>query len=132
LTPEGDRLYVAEATGRALRIYRRDQASGALQLERRVSLGTAPDNVNVDAEGVLWIAAHPRLFRFLAHVRDPARHAPTQVLRLDPRQAEATPEMVLGDDGARISAGTVAAAWRDQFLVGTLFDPKVMLCTANP
>jgi hypothetical protein len=54
------------------------------------------------------------------------------VLRFDPRQADAEPEVVLGDDGSGISAGTVAAAWRDQFLVGTLFDPKVMLCTASP
>jgi arylesterase / paraoxonase len=132
LSPDGARLYVGEAVAQTLRIYSRDSASGALSLERSVKLGTAPDNLNVDAEGVVWIAAHPRLLRFLAHARDARQPAPTQVLRFDPRRPDAGAVHVYTDDGSQLSAGTVAAQWRDEFLVGALLDKKVLICKPNP
>jgi arylesterase/paraoxonase len=132
LSPDGTRLYVAEAVAQALRVYARDAASGALTLERTVELGTAPDNLNVDAEGVVWIAAHPRLLRFVAHARDARERAPTQVLNFDPRKPDAGAVSVYTDDGMQLSAGTVAARWRDEFLVGALLDKKVLICKPNP
>lgn len=131
VSPDGTHLYVGEALAKALRVYRR-QADGALVLERTVTLDASPDNLDVDADGVVWIAAHPRLLRFLAHVRDPRERAPTQVLRFDPRQPDAGAVQVFADDGARISAGTVAAHWRDEFLIGALLDKKVLICKPNP
>lgn len=128
LSADGTQLYVAEALAKALRVYRRDPANDSLTLERIVALGTAPDNLNVDAEGVVWIAAHPRLLRFLAHARDATRPAPTQVLRFDPRRPADGAVTVYADDGGEISAGTVAASWRDDFLIGGLLDRKVLIC----
>lgn len=130
LSPDGTRLYVGEALAKSLRVYR-VTAPGKLELERTVMLGTAPDNLNVDANGVVWIAAHPKLLRFLGHSRDASKRAPTQVLRFDPRN-DAGAEEVYADDGARIAAGTVAAHWRDQFLIGALLDKKVLICKPNP
>ena len=136
---DGSRLYVGEALASQLRIYRRDARTGALALDEVVPLQTAPDNINIDADGVLWIAAHPRLLAFQSHVRDPAKRAPTQVLRFDPRgpkPAGGAPDLrlaqILTDGGSGISAGTVAAHWRNQLLVGALLDPKVLTCKMNP
>lgn len=131
LSPDGAHVYVGEALAQALRVYRRE-ADGSLTLERTVALDSAPDNLNVDADGVVWLAAHPRLFRFLAHVRDPEKRAPTRVLTYDPRRPEAGATRVFSDDGARLSAGTVAAPWRGRFLVGALIDKKVLICIPNP
>lgn len=128
LSPDGSHLYVGEALANSIRIYRRDLASGALTLVRAVAVGSAPDNLDVDADGVVWIAAHPKLFRFLAHLGDAAKPSPTQVLRFDPRQPGSRPETVYADDGTKISAGSVAAPWRGQFLVGALLDKKVLIC----
>ena len=36
--------------------------------------------------------------------------------------------ILLEDDDAQISAGTVAASWRDEFLIGALLDKKVLIC----
>jgi arylesterase/paraoxonase len=132
LSADGSRLYVTEALARALRIYQRDSASGALTLERTVDLGSAPGNLHVDADGVLWIAAHPKLFRLRAHLRDAAERAPTQVLRFDPARPGAQPEPVYSDRGTMISAGSVAASWRGQFLVGATLDRKVLICKPSP
>jgi arylesterase / paraoxonase len=139
LAADGTRLYVGEALGKQLRVYRRDLASGALELDEVVPLGSAPDNLKVDADGVLWIAAHPKLLAFAAHARKPGRRAPTQVLRFDPRgpkpaagAADPRLSQVYGNDGTQLSAGTAAAHWHDEFLVGALFDSKVLICKPSP
>ena len=131
MSPDGTQLYVGEALAKALRVYR-VLAPGKLELERTVELGTAPDNLNVDADGVIWIAAHPKLLRFVGHARDASKRAPTQVLRYDPRRADAAAEVVYVDDGSTLSAGTVAAHWRGEFLVGALLDKKVLICKPDP
>ena len=130
LSPDGTRLYVGELLGRQLRVYRRDPTSGALQPAEPVALDTAPDNLDVDADGVLWIAAHPKLLAFFAHVKDAGKRSPTQVLRFDPRDGKLW--QVFGDDGAQLSAGTAAAHWHNEFLVGALLDPKVLICSPSP
>lgn len=139
LNADTTRLYVGEALAKALRVYQRDLATGALTLEETVPLDTAPDNLEVDDEGVVWIAAHPKLLAFFAHARDPARHAPTQVLRFDPRgpkpadgEKDTRLTQVYLNAGEQISAGTVAAPWRNEFLVGALLDHKVLICKPNP
>jgi arylesterase/paraoxonase len=130
LSPDSSRLYVAETLGRSLRIYRRDAASGALTFEETIDLGASPANLNVDDDGVVWIAAFPKLLSLAAHRREPDKRSPTQVLRFDPKDKRVT--QVFVDDGAMISAGSSAAPWGDEFLVAALFDKKVLLCKPNP
>ncbi len=132
LSPDQSRIYVAEATGKALRIFRRDPADGIPMLEEVVDLGTAPDNLNVDDDGIVWMAAHPKLLSFAAHASHPEKRAPTQVLRFDPTGPEPRLRQVYLDDGTQISAGTVAARSRDEFLIGALLDKKVLICKPNP
>ena len=98
LSPDGARLYVGEALFKRMRIYRRDPANGALALEETVDLGTSPDNLNVDDDGVVWIAAHPKLFAYVRHGDEPRRRAPTQVLAFDPRQ----PQPAAGANDSRL------------------------------
>ena len=131
-SPDGQRLYVGEALGEQLRVYQRDGASGALVPGEVVPLGTAPDNLNVDAEGVVWIGAHPKLFAFLEHLRDAAQRAPAQVLRFDPRAKGARVAQVYASDGSSLSAASVAAAWRDEFLIGAVLDHQVLICKTQP
>lgn len=130
LSPDGSRLYVAETLARQLRIYRRDAASGALSIEETIDLGVAPGNLDVDDEGSVWIAAFPKLLSLAAHLRNPGKHSPTQVLRFDPKDKRLTE--IYTDDGAAISAGSAAAPWNGEFLIGAMLDKKVLLCKPNP
>jgi arylesterase/paraoxonase len=133
-SPDGTKLYVPEVLARSLRVYARNPADNSLRLEETLALGKAPDNVNVDEDGVVWIATHPKLLSFISHARDSANRAPTQVLRFDPRETNRASRLtqVYLDDGRQISAGTVAAGWRGQFLIGALLDKKVLICKPNP
>jgi hypothetical protein len=57
---------------------------------------------------------------------------PTQVLRFDPRLAFGEVAPVYANDGQALSAGTVAARWRDKLVIGALLDHKVLICQLNP
>jgi arylesterase/paraoxonase len=132
VSPDGSQLYVGEAMGNQLRVYRRNVETGDLALQEIVALGAAPDNLNVDAHGVVWMAAHPKLFAFLEHLEDPASRAPTQVLRLQPAADAAAGKTrlttVYSSKGAPLSAGSVAASWKDEFVLGAVLDHQVLIC----
>ena len=105
-----------------------------------MSLRTAPDNLNVDDDGVVWIAAHPKLLKFSRTCAIPADAAPTQVLRFDPRRRQARRRRARHRvsprctrmTARRFQRGSVAAHWRNEFLVGALLDHKVLICKPNP
>lgn len=123
VSPDGARLYVAETAGAALRIYKRDAMTGTLTQERVVRMGAALDNINVDAEGALLIAAHPKPLM----AADPEAIAPSLVLRYVDG-AKGKPETVFSDDGKEISGSTVAARLDDTLLIGGLNERKFLLC----
>jgi hypothetical protein len=79
---------------------------------------------------VVWIAAFPKLLRLAAHLRNPGSLSPTQILRFDPKDRRVTE--IYSDDGVSISAGSAAAPWHDEFLIGAMLDDKVLLCKRNP
>lgn len=129
LAPDGATLYVAEGLAKAIRLYRR-AADGTLVADGRLDLDVAPGRLSVDAQGSLWIAAHPRLLRLRAHLREPGRPAPTLVLRYDPRSRRL--EEIYANDGSAIAAGSVAARWRDRLVIGATRQEKVLICRTTP
>ena len=89
LSPDGSRLYVGEALAQAAAhlssrcCARRADARGVRdRCARRRTISTSMPMACV------WIAAHPKLLSLAAHLRDPRKRAPTQVLRFDPRGAK--------------------------------------------
>lgn len=125
-SPDGRTVYVAEVLGRRVRVYERDQASGDLEPRRSLPVPTAPDNIEVAADGTLWIGGHPRIFDFLAHADDPSRTAPSHVVRVDPATGAA--ETVLVSLAGELSASSVAAVHDDVLVVGAVFDGHVLVC----
>jgi arylesterase / paraoxonase len=139
LSPDTSRLYVGEALAKVLRVFARDPVNGELTPEETIPLGAAPDNLDVDTDGVVWIAAHPKLLDFASAMRDATKRAPTQVWRFDPRgtrpaegERDTRLTRVYSDAGDSISAGSVAAHWGDEFLIGAPLDPKVLICRPAP
>lgn len=131
---DGRTLYVATVLSRELLVYDRNPRSESLALRRRIPLGSGADNVEVDADGALWIGAHPKLFAVQAHASDPESPSPSQVLRVEPDAADpgdAVSEVLLRS-GERFSGSSVAARWRDRLLVGRIFDEGFLDCTLAP
>jgi len=125
ISPEKDRLYVSETAVDTVRIYDRDTETGALILFKTVKLDAAPDNITVDRAGNLWVAALPKPLSLPRLKKNPKALAPSEIIRIS---ADGEPVIVYRDDGAEISASTVATRIGDMLLIGTLYDKKFLIC----
>lgn len=128
---DGSMIYVAETLGFQVRFYARDAATGALTEKDHLYFGTGLDNIDVDAQGNLWIAAHPHLLDFVAHAGDAKKLSPSQVLRISaPSAAKGEARQVYLNMGEEISGSSVAAVHNGRMLVGSVFEAKYLNCTA--
>jgi arylesterase/paraoxonase len=121
-------VYVAETTGRTLDIFHRDTTSGALTPVRSLFLGAGPDNIDVDAEGNLWIAAHPKMLDFLAHAQDAKKHSPSMVLRVDPTAEDGAMRTIYTNTGEEMSGSSIAVSNGKRLAIGAVFEPKYLNC----
>lgn len=121
---QGDEIYVAETAGKTIRFFARDGSSGGLRQSRLVKTPTAPDNITVSDDGVLWVAGLPKPLSLLRHAGNDARLSPSSVMRVD----ETGVSTVYLDDGAELSASSVAARVGDTLLIGAIYERKFLLC----
>lgn len=123
-------IYVAESTGRTLGIFHRD-ASGALLPVRSLFLGKGLDNIDVDADGNLWVATHPRMLDFLAHAQDAKKLSPSVVLKVDPTAEDGAVQTVYANTGEETSGGSVAVSNGKRMVIGTVFEPSYLNCNLS-
>lgn len=126
---DGGRIYVGQSGTRSLRVYARDSATGELTPVEDINIYSTPDGLDVAEDGAIWVAAHPNALEFARHLEDARRRAATQVLRVsaDPMSERRLGEVYLSR-GDELSAGSIAAATGDGFLLGAVLDPKVLAC----
>jgi arylesterase/paraoxonase len=129
-SPDGRTLYVASTISGSIRLFDLDPASGTLTPKGRIEIGSGVDNIDVDGDGRLWVAAHPKLLTFVRHVSDPNALAPSQVFRIEPASRRVT-EVYL-DLGSRLSGSSVAAFHEGRLLIGPVFDPRFLDCRLSP
>ena len=124
--PQTERVFITETGANTLGIYRRSRADGALTLANGTAVGRGPDNIDIDENGNIWIATHPKAFKFLAHADRPESPSPSRVVRL---QADGTGlEEIYVGTGEELSAASVAAVYNGEMLLGTIFDAKLLRC----
>ena len=130
---DGKSLYLTAVTEKALHLYHRDPDTGTLVHAETIDLDTGVDNIELDDTGDLWIGAHPQMLKFLGHAKSPANLSPSQVLRvsLRPGSPPAIKEIYL-NRGDPLSGSSVAAVWRDQMLIGAVFEPLFLRCRRSP
>jgi arylesterase/paraoxonase len=126
---DGRTVYVASAIGQHVRVYDRDAASGALALRAEIPLGTGPDNIEVDADGTLWIGAHPKLLTVVRYMSGATAYAPSQVLQVVPTREGGEVREVYLDTGEQLSGASVAAVRGRRLLIGPITDAKFLDCT---
>jgi len=129
LNQRGTRLYAAESSGQALRIYDRDPASGSLALADVKPLPAAPDNLTVAWDGSVWIGAQPKPLTLPVAERNANILAPSLVMRYaDGMGGDSPLSEVYSNGGTGISSSTVAAVSGGKLLIGALFDDKYLIC----
>ena len=129
VSPDGRTLYVASAIGQDVRVYDRDAATGALTLRGEIPLGSGPDNIEVDADGTLWIGAHPKLVTIVRYMSGAVAQAPSQVLHVVPTRDGGEVQEVYLNAGEQLSGASVAAVRGKRLLIGPIADSKFLDCT---
>jgi arylesterase / paraoxonase len=124
ISADGTRLYVAETTGKRIRVYKLNDTQAPLALEQTIMLDTGVDNIERAEDGSLFIGAHPKLLTFLRHAKDPTVPSPSEVIHLE----NGTATTVYLDPGTQLSASTVAAPLRDRLLIGAVFGSRFLDC----
>jgi arylesterase/paraoxonase len=120
-------LYVAETAGKRVRVLDRD-GSGDVSERMRIAIDTSPDNIDVAADGSLWVTGHANTLALIRHFVG-GSPAPTQVWRVALGQAEPeSVEEIYLDDGQQMSAGSVGATWNNLLLIGSITERKIQIC----
>jgi len=119
-------VYVAETQGQKVSAFKRDAASGALTKASEVELNSLPDNIDVAADGSLWVASHANAIALVRQFADATQVAPTQVFRI--RAESLAAAQVFFNTGDLISAGSVAATQGGKMLLGSITDRKILVC----
>ncbi len=130
---DGSKLYVATTTGRNLLTFDRDPATGDIKLVGKLPLKTGVDNIDVDEDGNLWIAAHPKLLAFVGHAKDSTKLSPSQVLKITPGSgASYQVEEIFLDDGRRLSASSIALRYKGELFISGVFQSKILRIALKP
>jgi arylesterase/paraoxonase len=126
---DGERLYVASTTGGVVVVFRIDPESGELERRGTIPIGSGVDNIEIDADGDLWIGAHPKLLTFVQHTGDASLLAPSQVIRVSQPDADSPAvEEVFLSLGGDLSGSSVGSVHGDRLLVGAVLDDGILDC----
>lgn len=128
VSADGSTLYVSETAGQRMRVLARDPADGSVTDQARIGVPTSPDNVDVAADGSLWVTGHANTVKLIQHFIN-GSPAPTQVLRVVPGAGNAaTVDEIYLNAGDQISAGSVAVTYGKKLLIGSITARQVLVC----
>jgi arylesterase/paraoxonase len=132
LSDNGKRVYLTTTTGKKFYDYDRF-ADGSLKRAAEISLGTGGDNIDIDGNGVIRVAGHPKLLTFTRHAKNENNKAPSQILEVikDGKGGYSFREIYL-NLGDEISAASVGAVYKKRLLVGSVFENFFLDCTMKP
>lgn len=132
VSPDGKRVYIAETTDNVLRTYDRDPETGSLKPVKgkwgKTDLHFGLDNIDVAADGSLFIAGHPKLFDFVAYTKDEKHPSPSEAVRLTMGKDGWEVKQIYLNDGRQISALSVAARQDAALVLGPILAEGVLVC----
>jgi arylesterase/paraoxonase len=129
ITGDGGTILVGSTQWRMLLAYTREPGSGLLLRSGSLALPGGADNVRRDANGDIWVAAHPNAFAFIGHAMNAEKESPSMILRLgrDARGVVHTEE-AFGDPGSLLSGASVGVQRQGRLLIGAVFQPTILDC----
>jgi arylesterase/paraoxonase len=130
LSADGDTLYVAETSAKAVATFQRDRETGGLTRLGTTELDTFPDNLTRTGDDRLLITTFPKPLAFSSHVSDGEKLSPSRVLAktaFGNGLGEGT-EILFQSNGEELSGATVAAEIGRKLLIGAFIENKFLLC----
>jgi arylesterase / paraoxonase len=135
ISKDGKTLFVSGTTSRAIFIYDRDVVTHAIKQRDLAFIGTGADNLDIEDDGRLWIAAAPKLLSFIQHAMNAEKAAPSQVVILEPAlngPGGKVDQVYLRDGTDGFSGASVAVRDGDTMVLGSVFEAGIRVCTLPP
>ena len=124
-------LFVASPRNFEVKVYAANE-DGSLNFIEDIACDTGVDNIEFDAEGNLWIGAHPNLLAFSSYANGKKEIAPSEIIKIEYRgKNDYTIEKVYINDGTEMSASTVATPYQDIILMGNVMDSHFLVLKPN-
>lgn len=129
ISNDGSKLYLTHTTGRELLTFNRNNETGKLELLNKLNLESGLDNIHIDNEDNIWIASHPKMLKFVGHAKDSSKKSPSQVFKLTPTANGYTIKEIYLNEGEQVSGSSVAVRYKNDLLVGVVFESKLLRAT---
>ena len=132
---DGKTVYIGGTSSKTLEVYRRNTNNGELSFLQRFNLKMGVDNIDVAADGSVWVAGHPKVMALISHFASQGEQpAPSQVyiLPLDTMANDgslAEPVDLFTSLGDDLSASSVAAEYQGRFYLGGITPKRMLVCT---
>ena len=123
---DGKIIYISEALKQRISVFDRNIETGELTKTKHININSVPDNIDVDANGYLWVAGHSKIFEFVAHSEDLSLIAPSHIIKVD--SSTGMLEDIFISLNGEINAASVGATHNNTLVVGAVFDGHVMVC----
>lgn len=124
-------LFVASPRNFEVKVYAANE-DGSLNFIEDIYCYTGVDNIEFDSEGNIWIGAHPNLLAFSSYAGGNKEISPSEIIKIEYRgKNDYTIEKVYINDGAEMSASTVAAPYQDVIVIGNVMDSRFLVLKPN-
>ncbi|MEM7359384.1 MAG: hypothetical protein AAF431_09815 [Pseudomonadota bacterium] len=131
LSADQETLYVGEAIGRSVLRYKRGETLRDWEFFDKSPMGTAVDNLEWSDDGKLLAGAHPKLFDFVRHARNPDHNSPSHVISIDLHSSPMKPHTLYLQDGEELSGSSVATMLNGEMLIGSVFEDHFLRCNKD-
>jgi arylesterase/paraoxonase len=126
------KLYVGETMGESIRVYDLKTDRSIDAMASQISLDGAVDNIDVDTAGNLWIANHINTLALVQHFGNEDAPAPSQVQRVSlVGSSDPVIETILETEGVPFSAASVGVPYGNRVILGSITEPKVLICALD-
>ena len=115
---KNDKLYIATTQKKDL-LEKTMNEDGSLQLTRKFKGKKGMDNITINGD-FLFVTAHPKFFKFLKHMKNPAKKSPSEVYMVDLNSAQIV--RIFYDKGDNISTAATALLYKNNLYLGQVFD----------
>lgn len=118
------KLYVSSSLSGEVLVY--DLRSISDPARQRIDLDAIADNITLQGDGSLLVAAGSSGWRYLAHAMNASWRSPTEVWRVVPDPKTPVTTRIFHDSGAMVSAGSSAVCVKENLFIGQVFGVGVV------
>jgi len=124
-------LYLSETNKFRIQAYERNLETGELSFKESYYLQAGPDNLNIDTQGNLWVAAFPSMLAIAKHLSNKSAKCPVQIIRLkfDEDNKVLDTKNMLTSSGENVSGITTVDLYKDKIIISGLLNSEVRMCS---